>query len=264
MPEPTEKFKVSFSALETFTQCPRKYYYNYILKLKRFPWPWLLFGNFVHSVLEKFHKYIIYYNKNNKEIKYGFLMRRAFESALRYYGRIGKPISTQSQKEAKDMLRVYLEGIRKHCPDVLFVEKWFEIEIGDFLLRGAMDRVDKTSKPNEFEIVDYKTSKRAFDVNKNHQLALYSFALRTILKTKNIAVKSMKRTLNFIRLKKIKSAPHEEEKIQEAVSYVTEVGSKIINNINTCKTEDDWKPIDNVFCRFCDFKDRCYESRGKY
>jgi RecB family exonuclease len=256
------KTKVSFSALETFNQCPRKYYYNYILALPRKDWPWLIFGNFVHSVLEKFHKYIIYYNKRNKEIKYGFLMRRAFDSAVRRQDRINKPISEQTQEEAKEMLRVYLDDVKKRCPDVLFVEKWFEIEIGDFLLRGAMDRVDRTEKEDEFAIVDYKTSKKAFDVNKNHQLSLYSYALRRILAGQNIAAKSISKTLNFVRLKKIKSAPHDEQKIQDAVDYVNEVGNKIVNNITTCKTEGEWKPIDNTFCRFCDFKDRCYKSRG--
>ncbi len=49
-----EKKVQSPSSIKTFKQCPRKYYYQYILKLETFPNIHTLRGNIAHSVLEHF------------------------------------------------------------------------------------------------------------------------------------------------------------------------------------------------------------------
>jgi len=43
------------SSINTFKQCPRKYYYQYIAKLKTLPSIHLVRGNIAHSVLEDFY-----------------------------------------------------------------------------------------------------------------------------------------------------------------------------------------------------------------
>jgi ATP-dependent helicase/DNAse subunit B len=42
------------SSINTYNQCPRKYYYQYILKLPTRPSIHLVRGNIAHSVLEDF------------------------------------------------------------------------------------------------------------------------------------------------------------------------------------------------------------------
>src|SRR3972149_10825005 len=49
-----EKKVQSPSSIKTYKQCPRKYYYQYILKLQTFPNIHTVRGNIAHSVLEHF------------------------------------------------------------------------------------------------------------------------------------------------------------------------------------------------------------------
>ena len=254
-----EKLKVSFSALDTYETCPRKYYYNYILKLPRKKALPLKFGSFVHLVLEKFHKYIKYFKKRNADMKYGYLMKRAFESALRRYDYAKDTISEEMQLESKPMLRKYLEKIREHCPETIFIEKWFEIEIDGFILRGSIDRVDEL--PNDdLDIVDYKTNKKAYEVNKTHQLSLYSFAVRHMLKHRKI--NKITKTLNFLRLQKVKTSPDQESDVDAAVSFVKNTGGSIVKNLEKSKDDEhEWQFKENKYCYNCDFKDRCFSNR---
>ncbi len=256
------KLELSFSALDTYNLCPRKYYYNYILRLPKKNWPWLVFGNFVHSVLEKFHKYVIYYKKRNKEIDFSFLMKRAYSSAVRFNYRKGvkKPslLLTDKQKnDAKQILSRHLKVIQKKCPDVLYVEKGFKIKIGDFVIRGFIDRVDKIGD-NLYEVIDYKTSSSSFEVDKNKQLAIYAYALKHILNMEDIKIN---KRLDFVKLNVQKESTYKDKEKEEVIKFIKETGEKILNN-KIFQEEDNWKAVENKFCSFCDFKERCFSQRS--
>lgn len=259
--EQIQPIELSFSAIETFNQCPRKYYYNYILRLPKKDWPWLVFGVFVHSALEKFHKYILYFKKRNLEINYNELMKRAYLSASRFHSRKtfrdkSLELTDKQRQQAKDILKYHLDGIKKEYPDVVYVEKGFRLKIGDFVIRGFIDRVDRIGE-NIYEVIDYKTSSKTYDVEKNNQLGIYGYALKKLI-GEHIEIK---KKLDFIKLFKEKTGKYKagEDKIVE--KYILDSGNNIKKSRETLKEEAGWKPIDNDFCKFCDFKDRCYSQR---
>ncbi len=258
-----KSLELSFSAMDTYNLCPRKYFYNYILRLPKKSWPWLVFGSFVHLVLEKFHKYIIYHRKRNLVIDYSSLMKRAYLSSVRVnkrlYDRNKSPLLTEKQKkEAKDILARHLKSIKKNYPNVLLVEKGFRLKIGSFVIRGFIDRVDKIAD-NIYEVIDYKTSSSSFEVDKNKQLAIYAYALKQILHNENIVIN---KRLDFLKLNDIKNGLYKESEREEVINFVQETGEKILfSRTNYSNDEEQWKPIENKFCALCDFKERCFAQR---
>ena len=261
------KLELSFSAIETFNQCPRKYYYNYVLKLKKGTWPWLVLGTFVHLAQEKFHKYVNYNNKRKLTPNYNELMKRAYMSAKRtynrkYYSSVTKEFNanfdiTENQLiQSKEILSAYLKKVSKNFPNTLYVEKGFRLQIGPYIIRGFIDRIDKIGD-NLFEVIDYKTSSKTADVDKTYQVSVYAYALKKLL-GQNINIKTK---LDFIKLGKEKTGKYENSKDSLVEKYVIDAGDMISKAKLELKNEEDWKPIDNSFCKFCDFKERCYSQR---
>jgi len=265
-----DKFYLSFSAIETFNTCQRKYYYNYLAKLPKVPRAWLTFGNFNHLVLEKFHNYILFYKKRLRPYEKKALMKRAFFSAIRKSIRLanaGKDLSmTADQIEAsKKLLNRYFQRIETNEPDVVYNEKYFEIDLGEGIcLRGFMDRVDKVSE-KKFKITDYKTSKAAFAIDKNDQLAIYAIGLRKVLNAEDVEIYKQ---LDFLKVGKLvpdgdNGLLHDASKDEALLAKLLEIGKKIRAKIETDKQEGDWQWTENSFCWCCDFQQACLRSRNK-
>lgn len=265
-----EKFYLSFSAIETFNTCQRKYYYNYLLKLPKKFWPWLTFGNFNHLVLEKFHNYIMFFKKKNRSYDKKALMKRAFYSSIRKSSRLansGKAASmTREQFEAsKLLLQKYYRRIEANEPNVLFTEKYFELDLGDdIILRGFIDRIDQVTE-KQFKIVDYKTSKEAYAIDKNDQLAIYAIGLRQSLDAEDIEIYKQ---LDFLKVGKImpkaeEGQLHDQSTDRALLDKLLKIGQTMRDKVSTDKNENEWQWKENSFCFCCDFKQQCFASRGQ-
>jgi len=267
----TNKFFLSFSATETFKTCQRKYYYNYIAKLPKKHWPWLTFGTFNHLVLEKFHNYIIYLKKKSIQYDKKDLMKRAFYSAIRKTSRLannGKQVALTEKQldESKKLLKRYYEKVMSDEPDALCTEKYFEIDLGDdLILRGFIDRIDRVND-NTFKIVDYKTSKASYAVDKNDQLNIYAIGFKKTLDNEDVEIFKQ---LDFIKVgetspNNVEGEKHDPLTDDDILARLKAIGVEIRAKIASDKNESDWKPTDNDFCFCCDFKEACYRERGIY
>jgi len=81
--------------------------------------------------------------------------------------------------EAKAILKVFLDEQVKSKTEIVDIERWFEISIGDIRLRGRIDRIDREG--SSYTVVDYKTSKKAPSLNelkKDMQLLVYALAVK--------------------------------------------------------------------------------------
>lgn len=269
MSQQSDKFFLSFSAIESFKTCQRKYYYNYIAKLPKKHWPWLTFGNFNHLVLEKFHNYIIYFKKRNKEYEKKDLMQRAFLSSLRKTYRLanyGKQIALTEKQitDSKKLLKKYYDKVASVEPNALCTEKYFEIDLGDdLILRGYIDRIDRIGD-NSFKIVDYKTSKAAYDIDKTDQLDIYAIGFKRTLDQEDVEIFKQ---LDFLKVGKTSPEEpggqlHDASTDEKILERLKKTGQEIRAKRATDLEEKDWKPKDNDFCWCCDFKDACYKQRG--
>lgn len=140
--------KLSASAIKTYEQCPRKFYFTYIERRPKKSWPHLDLGNFVHEVLEKFH---IKAQKQPRE-SWPRIMSSVAQAVR------GSFTLTQEHAErAQEMLGTYLAILGETgMPPVLSNEQSFKIvwEDENILLRGFIDRIDKEG--DNYHIVDYK------------------------------------------------------------------------------------------------------------
>jgi len=193
------------------------------------------------------------------------LMKRAYLSAKRLYNRklyVNQTINpnfeiTEEQLEkSKEILSHYLKKVTKNFPDTKYVERGFRLKIGDYIIRGFIDRIDKIGD-NMYEVVDYKTSSKVADVNKTYQVAIYAYALKKLL-GQEIKIKTK---LDFIKLYKESTGVYEDSQATLVEKYVIDAGNAISKAKREFKEESQWVYKENSFCKFCDFRGPCEASR---
>lgn len=237
------KLKISASAIKTYTQCPRKYYFTYIEKLPKKKWPHIELGNFVHDVLETFH------NKMRDNLQprelWGKVMGEICRSSLPKF-----KLTAEQKSTAKGMLDTYLSKLRSDgMPTVLYNEKEFTIELPDnIVLRGYIDRVDE--EVDCLSIIDYKSGKsRHLD---EFQLLVYALAI-------------WKEFPNVPRIKGsyivlgegCKTMPYAISRTDtdRCVGEITKVAGLI-------RSDQTWEPRPTRLCSYCDFEAACPATKS--
>lgn len=241
--EKLEIIKLSASAVKTYEQCPRKYFYTYIEKAKKKQWDHFDLGNLCHETLELFHQ--IYINEGAKKGSLAKLMGHAFGRA-----RMNKQYSSMSDillAEAKELCAGYLDRVRQDgMPNVKGVETSFNIKISnDVRVRGFLDRLD-IMKDGRFHIVDYKTTKNAKYLDE-FQLLVYGMWLLQQYPD----IESFKGSYVLLRHK---SKTKEYEFNREDVDRITK---DLLNYASKIRSENTWTPVPTILCNWCDFKEIC-------
>lgn len=223
----------SYSRLDTYNQCPAKYFYSYILKEPRqFNAPAVL-GNIVHSVLENILD-------NDKVLDIDEL-KDEYEKNI--------PIWDPDSLIPSDLISVgstiidefYDQHVDKQF-NIYEKEMSFSFILGIYRIIGFIDRVDIIG--NRVNITDYKTGKWEVtqkDVPNNLQLGIYALALHNIFPEKEIYAE-----LYYLRSGKRKGHLFSPEDIEN-------VKVKLINSINTIMNDGNFLPTSNTrTCSYCD------------
>lgn len=241
--DPARKIKLSVSAIGTYEKCPKKYWYNYIEKppIKKQEWSHLEFGSCLHLALEKFHEFLITHQL--KQSEYSSLMKKCLESAIKDFN---QDLLENDFGLMKSIMQCYLNQIKSDgLPNVLWVERPFEVTIGNYYMKGFMDRVDKIG-PGAYRVIDYKTSKNPAYLDK-FQLQVYAMVLRDQLPDMETICGS------YLLLKhecKTKDWDFTNKDLDDCRSAIISWGDSILNDSTWCK-----KP--SKLCDFCDYKEIC-------
>lgn len=233
--------KISASAVKTYEQCPRKYYYNYIKKIPTKQWEHFDLGNLCHKTLEIFHE--IYMKDGTSKKSLNSIMSHAFATARKEFPRMRKPLVA----EAKELITTYLLSMKQNgMPNVKGVEKFFSFNLTkNILIRGYLDRLD-ISKDGKFHIIDYKTTKNVKYLD-DFQLLIYGLWLQREYPETD----SFKGSYVLLRHgSKLKSYDFNKEDIER-------VRKELISYADTIRKEDEWTPIPTILCNWCDFKSIC-------
>lgn len=223
----------SYSRIDTYNQCPSKYFYSYILKEPRqFNAPAAL-GNIVHSVLENI--------LDNEKVLDLNELKNEYEDNVK----IWDPQNLISE----DLISVgstiieefYDQNIDKSF-NIYEKEMSFDFILGIYRIIGFIDRVDVSG--DRVHITDYKTGKWEValkDVPKNLQLGIYALALHNIFPEKQIYAE-----LYYLRSGKRKGHLFTYEDIED-------VKVRILDSINKIIEDKNFVPTSNVrACSYCD------------
>jgi DNA helicase-2/ATP-dependent DNA helicase PcrA len=166
---------LSASDLGLYLTCPLKYKFARVFGIPQEPTINQRFGILIHNVLERFHK------EGGDESGEEGLRRLMglFEEGWRRTGFGSSDDELQFRDRAREAMRLYWERERDSDGVPVWLERKFDIRIGEHHVRGRVDRVDRLPDGSH-ELIDYKTGERKSeaDLESDLQLALYRVAAR--------------------------------------------------------------------------------------
>ncbi|TSC78440.1 MAG: Uncharacterized protein G01um101433_247 [Parcubacteria group bacterium Gr01-1014_33] len=265
--------RTSYSAIETYLQCPQKYKFQEIDKIRKPKSREAIFGTLVHSTLKfMFQKDPLF---------------PTLDEVVAYF-RAHWPLPEVFEQESKndplkhgwteEEQKIYFEeGVRmlkkfyeKNAPwnfSVVDVESRFEAVIADektgetHILAGIIDRIDKRAD-GSYEIIDYKTSKRMPSqdaVDKNLQLSLYSLGLQK--RWPHITPEMITLSLYFLKHGEKLSTQSTAETTEKTKAHILGTISEIQERIAEKK---EFEPMPSPLCDWCAYKPICPAWRHLY
>jgi DNA helicase-2/ATP-dependent DNA helicase PcrA len=182
---PTRGDGVMLSAtdIEIYKICPLRYKYARVYSIPRGQTLQQRFGILVHQVLERFHSQHANQPALNgggtKQELQAQMLLALFESGWRRAGFGDSNEERQLYEKAIAALNRYHADFQAQEPTPVWFERNFSFRIGNHLLRGRVDRVDR-HLDGSFELIDYKTgkAKTPTQLKDDVQLSLYQIGAR--------------------------------------------------------------------------------------
>lgn len=254
--------RASYSALNTYQQCPLRYKFQEIDRIRAPKGIETTFGNIVHGCLKfMFERTPLYPTIDEVINRFNNLWQDK---------EIDKIIPDEEKAYYEEGVSILKNFYRLNQPwnfDVLDLESRFEVIIPDpdtketHILTGVIDRIDKTSD-NNFEIIDYKTSRRlpAQDtLDKDLQMSIYNLGL--IKRWPHISPENVKLSLYFLKHgEKITTSrsPEDLENTKNLVlGIIKEIKKRIADNY-------DFPAFPSPLCGWCGYKPMCPMWKHEY
>ena len=259
----TKIIKTSYSALDTFKQCPLKYKFQVVEKIKVPKLKEAVFGNKIHKTLQFFHSQSPLSPTLDELLNYLKENWPASPDASR-----GGDSSVFSEdedliyfSEAVKLIKGYYEYFQKIKEKfiVLGTETRFEVLLENpknkdekCLLAGIVDRIDKTSDGN-IEIIDYKTTKKLpaqEDVNNSLQMSLYCLGIinRWPQFIQN-GIENIKLSFYYLKHQEKITTHRTKEQLDRLREYIWNILSEI--------EKSEFQPKPSALCDWCGYKKIC-------
>jgi superfamily I DNA/RNA helicase/RecB family exonuclease len=247
---PTGQLRLSASQLATYDDCPLRYAYEYVLGARGEPGVRADLGSLVHEVLAAFL---------DPAADLGFPRTRDGLRALaeqRWRDDIApyRPQIEEARRDFFAMLDAWweAEGSQEElAPQVLAVERRFEVDVGPHRLSGAIDRIDRADDGAGIRIVDYKTGKAEpspDDVAHDLQLAVYHVAAS---RDPELAGLGRPTQLRLLYLRTMNCYDQEVSADHEAVTE-----ARVLERAARIEAEE-FEPSVEATCRTCSFQRVC-------
>jgi len=248
--------KTSFSALDTFRQCPLKYKYQVIDKIKAPKTKEQVFGNKIHKALQFFHLKQPISPTLNELLTY---LKEIWPTGEENVFLDEQEDLIYFSEAIKILKNYYLQHQKlKEKPITLNTEIRFEALLEHpknknqkVLLKGFIDKVDKTEQG--IEVVDYKTTKKLpsqQEVDSNLQLSLY--ALGVIGRWPQFAkqgLENIKLTFYFLKHQEAIVTKRTKEQLDKVQEQVWETLAEI--------EKSDFEARSGPLCDWCGYKRIC-------
>jgi hypothetical protein len=174
-------FRLSYTKMNTYYECPFKYYCDNILKLTPYENTfdeWL--GSLCHYILSKMYNNDFDYDN----VKDGFIKEKPFELTKQNILYMNKVLN-----DLKDAINYNKKQMNLSCYKDVECEKEIDINIEGVLFNGIIDKIMKYK--NNIVLIDYKTGNPDIDLRLNNyglklQLPTYIFLLKSVYPSSNI------------------------------------------------------------------------------
>jgi RecB family exonuclease len=237
------RVRLSFSRIESYANCPRKFRYSYVDKLPGKPGPHLSFGTSIHNALEAFYDRKLPECPSEEELLR--FLYDGWESAG--FAHLPREEQLSFYRHAQRCLRRYHQRVADRYRLPVATEAWFELPIGyEATVVGSIDRVD-VDDDGRFHVVDYKTNRKVKDrarVAGSLQLSLYALACRHLYGALPATV-----SLDFVVAGVEVVATLDELDLDGARQAVLDTAAAV--------RAERFEPRPNPLCDWCDFRDLC-------
>jgi len=244
--------RFSYSQLNVYESCPRKYEYAYVLRIPTKGNASTAFGTTVHNTLKDFYTLL----KRSKESLGGMVKAPTKEDMLALYKKNWVRIGYESKKqeeirkaEGRKIMERYFDNVFSMEENPIRLEESFSVHFADVVFGGKIDRIDliKSDKGiQEVYIVDYKTGseKSEGDIKKDLQLPLYALVAEEKFGLKVVGAKYV-----FVETGNSVEVNVSQDRREEAKE-------KLIDSLESIK-KGNFKATPGFVCRFCDFNSIC-------
>jgi CRISPR/Cas system-associated exonuclease Cas4 (RecB family) len=250
----------SFSQLQAYETCPWQYRFAFLLGVPVPGKPSASFGRSMHSALYEFFRRGRERTENPQGDLFGAEQASgqtavfpSKEELLQLYDDywIDEWYESERQKEeyykkGKEALAAFYDLHVNNWPQIQELEQRFTMQVDDFKIKGAIDRVDVLKSDKDgvtTKVMDYKTGK--VDMKKDpKQLYIYAMALQEVFQ---VDVKEL--SYYFIEENVEYSMALDPKKLEKTREWVLEMIMQIRSG--------DFAPTPGFQCKHCDFKDIC-------
>jgi intein/homing endonuclease/RecB family exonuclease len=243
----------SHSRLATFEQCPIKFKFKYIDRIK----PEIeqtiegFLGNKVHEVLE------VIYNETakGKNFQLDEVIQIYLEKWNKDFNSNIKIIKKENNTEyyLNQGLNFLINYFVKYSPfkdNTIAIEKRITVNLeGEYKLQGYIDRLVHNKETNIFEIHDYKTGsflKTQEELDKDRQLALYS-----------LGIKEMFNPVNEVHLIWHFLAFNKKMVSTRTQSQLNQLKQETIELIKKIESTKQFQKNKGILCNWCEFQNHC-------
>ena len=245
--------RISYSALDSFTNCPAKYKFQYIDRIKTPKSKEAVFGTLIHECLKLFHQ-------PGRPTPLEDELLRWFADKWNSDVYPNEQEESFAFHEGITLLKRYFQQNQGADFNIIDLETPFEASISDgqenHKIVGKIDRIDKL-EDGTFELIDYKTAKKMpaqKKIDQNLQLSTYHLGL--IERWPSLTQKPIKLSLYYLKHGEKLSTIAKRERIKETKEQILDLIKQI--------QESNFEPRQNALCDWCAFQPHCPLYKHKY
>lgn len=246
--------RVSYSQINTYEYCPKKYEYSYVFKIPTLPHSSLSFGSTVHNTLRDFYTLLQRYKEG-----LGITEAPTQEDLLSFYEKnwIGRGYESKKHEESRKISgEKSMKDFYSKCFNLnqspYRLEQSFTVHLPESTFVGKIDRMDlvEGGQTPVVEIIDYKTGKikDESEIKKDLQLPLYC-----IFAEQSLGVKVSKAKYIFVEEGEVVEVDISLERREKAKENIYEIIEKI-------KAREFMATASAFKCKYCDFKSICEDA----
>lgn len=257
-----ELMRISYSSLETYKNCPLKYKYQEIDKIKSPKSAEGIFGSAVHSALKFMFQRNPLYPTLDEVIDF---FREKWESRKAL---ISPPLEDEQNIMLNEGINIIKNFYKHNQPwnfNVVGLEAPFEVAIKDGseenvdVLSGRIDRIDKND--DGYEIIDYKTSRKMpaqKDLENDLQMSIYNIAL--LNQWPNLQNKEVRLSFYFLKHGEKASFTRTAQQLKETEKLIAQKIAEIKEKAQT----SDFPATPSGLCDYCGYRKMCPMWRHMY